>query len=97
MAPTELPLALAARKVVASMQAVLKKTYESFVVEKRRIEKERRNEHVHDEETEKNAEKKMYFQLTKAVELKLVRNVRDLIDAPDVEHIKVEEVVLHKL
>ncbi|KAF2674798.1 pyridoxal kinase [Microthyrium microscopicum] len=89
----ELPLALAAEKVVASMQAVLKKTDQAYQAEKRAIESEDgRTGQTRDEEDATDAETRRHLKLTKAVELRVVRNVRDLLDPPDVDKFKAKEV-----
>jgi len=74
---TQLPLASAASKVLASMHAVLEKTMHAREALVQRIEESVRGQ---DE-----GEKKRYLRLTKAAEVRVVRNVSDLINPPQTE------------
>jgi len=83
----ELPLAKAAEKVLASMHAVLQKTMRSRDVELGRLEKEKerpRRESV-GEEGKEDDEMLKHLRLTKAAEVKVVRNARDLVNPPDLD------------
>lgn len=83
----DLPLAKAAEKVLASMHAVLEKTMRSRDVELGRLEEEKerpRRESV-GEEGVSDDEMLKHLRLTKAAEVKVVRNARDLVSPPDLE------------
>lgn len=73
----DLPLAHTAGKVLASMHAVLSKTMGSRDAAVKRIDEEVRGM--------AEGEKKKHLRLTKAAEVKVVRNVKDLIDPPEIE------------
>lgn len=79
----DLPTAKAAEKVLASMQSVLGKTYEAFKEALPRIESENWTNEVG--ETAPSREQWVHLQRSKAAEVRVVRNVRDLIDPPEVE------------
>lgn len=79
---TELPLAQAAEKVLASMHAVLEKTMQAREAEVEKMEHE-----VHGHES---GEKKKHLRLTKAAEVRVVKNVKDLIDPPEVGRFKAQ-------
>jgi pyridoxine kinase len=91
--PTNLPLAKAAEKVVATMQAILKKTYDSYSKDKGIIEEEARKGEAEGEEDEEVARLK-HLKSMRAVELKVVRNVSDLINPPDAQKIKARVIEL---
>ena len=85
----ETPLALAAEKVLASMQAVLGKTYEVYKKEIPKIDKApERAGRGESEEARKEEEMKRHLRKTKAAEVNVVRNVRDLLEPPEVEKYK---------
>lgn len=92
--PCDLPLAKAAEKVLASMHAVLKKT----MVVRKKVEEELeegKNRELNPgqgEEAEGDREKERHLRLTKAAEVKVVRNARDLIDPPDLEMFRAQTV-----
>lgn len=89
----ELPLAKAAEKVLASMQAVLGKTYQSYQDALPGIQDlEDRAGHASGEEGAKNVEKKSHLRRTKAAEVKVVRNVKDLLDPPELEKYRAQAV-----
>jgi len=83
----ELPLAKAAEKVLASMHAVLQKTMQSRDMEQARMgeEKERPHRDSMGEEGGGGEEMQKHLRLTKAAEVKVVRNARDLISPPDLD------------
>jgi pyridoxine kinase len=92
VSPSELPLAKATEKVVASMQAILQKTYAAFEAEKKVIEDgEGRSGHGEDEEGPDDRKRLL---MTKAVELRVVRNIKDLIEPADVGKYSAKEVEL---
>ena len=92
---TELPLAKAAEMVVASMQAVLRKTHDAYLAEKEKFEEaERRTGHGEaDEDTQAEDRKKKLF-LSKVSELRLVRNIGDVMRPLEVEKYGAVEVQL---
>jgi pyridoxine kinase len=93
--PAELPMAKAAEKVVSSMQAILKKTFEAFEAERSAIEDhDSRAGPGEDDGDEEEPGKKKRLLLTKAVELRVVRNIKDLIAPPDLRIYSVKEVEL---
>jgi pyridoxine kinase len=94
VATTELPLARAAEKVVASMQVILRKTYRYFLQEKEKLEVSDAGMGGDEDGESEGREKKRNFLLTKAVELRLVGNVEDIIRPEGVENYKAMEVVL---
>jgi pyridoxine kinase len=79
----DLPLAKAAELVVASMQALLSKTYKRY-------------EAVKAEEKETGSgeayEKEKHLRLMKAVELRIVGNVKDLTNPPDAEQYRARTI-----
>jgi pyridoxine kinase len=90
---TETPLAKAAGKVLASMQAVLGKTYEAY--KKAVIEIDAMEEKAGcgtGEDAVKNSETKTRLRKTKAAEVRVVRNVGDLIEPPDQEHYRPQAI-----
>jgi pyridoxine kinase len=77
---TSLPLAIAAQKVLASMQAILAKTTETC------HEKMKQYDARADKEGAGEAdEKKRHLALMDASEVKVVRYVKELLDPPDLE------------
>lgn len=70
---TELPLARAAEKVLASMHEVLEKTCQSMAAEMERARAE-----VREGETEEEATKRLHLLQSRASELKLVRSLDSL-------------------
>lgn len=92
VSPTELPAAKAAEKVLASMQSILGKTYKYFKASLPMIEsKSMANEAG---EHSISREQWVHLQRSKAAEVRVVRNVRDLIDPPDVEKYRARELVV---
>lgn len=91
---TELPLAKAAEKVLASMHLVLKKTMDSRQKELTELEdaaKRELNTGV-GEEADNDNERDRYLRLTKAAEVRVVRNWKDLVYPPDIEAFKARPV-----
>ncbi|KAF2435866.1 Ribokinase-like protein [Tothia fuscella] len=83
--PTDLPLAKAAEKVLASMQAVLQDTYEFYKNAIPAIEAiDERTGEAMEEKAIKKRDKLAYLRKTKAAEVRVVRNVASLINPPDV-------------
>jgi pyridoxine kinase len=91
--PTELPLAKAAEKVLASMQAVLGKTYTFYQENLKTIEDAEKRSGPSHKEAE-DGPSRAHLLMTKATEVRVVRNTRDLVDPPDLEAYKAEAVEL---
>jgi pyridoxine kinase len=92
---TELPLAKASEKVLASMQSVLGKTYEYYKVAVKGIEAAEDIEGLGTgEEALKNGEQKRHLRRTKAAEVRVVRHVRDLIYPPELDKYRAKPVEL---
>ncbi|GAM85960.1 hypothetical protein ANO11243_039700 [Dothideomycetidae sp. 11243] len=85
VSPAKLPLAIAAGKVLASMHAVLEKTMAAREHMVKEIESE-----VHGMDEGK---KTHHLRLTKAAEVRVVRNVQDLIDPPGKERFRARALV----
>lgn len=84
--PTDLPLAKAAEKVLASMQTVLNKTYHAMQEETKELEE--KDQHMglgKGEENLEAEEKRKRLLRTKAAEVRVVRNVQDLRRVPEAE------------
>jgi len=84
VAATDLPLARAAAAVLASMQAVLGKTFAAYEAALPRVEA------VEDGvcgvvDGVVPPEKARHLAVTRAAEVRVVKNVRDLVDPPDVK------------
>ncbi|KAJ9648340.1 putative pyridoxal kinase [Coniosporium tulheliwenetii] len=95
---TELPLAKAAEEVLASMQAVLRKTYAAWDKERKLLDEEMGDVRAGQQSGKEGmSQEKMrrHLRLTKAAEVKLVRNVDDLRHPPDSEKYKAQEVIVH--
>lgn len=89
VAAEETPLAHAAAKVLASMQAVLSKTYDGYKAEVPKIEAAlERAGRGESEDAIKAEEMKRHLRRTKASEVNVVRNVKDLLEPPEVEKYK---------
>ncbi|KAH0292232.1 Ribokinase-like protein, partial [Aureobasidium sp. EXF-3399] len=89
---TELPLAKAAEKVLASMHLVLKKTMDSRQQELEKMEGTEQLNSGIGEEADKDNESDKYLRLTKAAEVRVVRNWKDLVYPPDIEAFKAHAV-----
>jgi pyridoxine kinase len=79
----ELPLAKSAELVVASMQAILLKTFERHEDVGRSLDTAG---------SEALSAQERHLRLTKSLELRVVGNVSDLIDPPDVEQYRAREI-----
>ena len=89
----ELPLAKATEKVLASMGAVLKDTARHYDQVVKSLKESGLNEGKGEAGEEARA-KESHLKLTRAAEVRVVRNARALRDPPDVELFKAEEVVV---
>ncbi|KAI4746859.1 Ribokinase-like protein [Aureobasidium sp. EXF-12298] len=92
VAATELPLAKAAEKVLASMHLVLKKTMDSRQEELKKMESAQEFNTGIGEEADKDNEREKHLRLTKAAEVRVVRNWKDLVYPPDIEAFKAHAV-----
>lgn len=82
-----LPLAKAVEKVLASMQAILGKTYDYYQQNLKAIdEAESRSGPSHKEA--EDGPSRAHLLRTKATEVRVVRNARDLLDPPDPQSYK---------
>jgi pyridoxine kinase len=96
----ELPLAKAAEKVLASMHVVLKDTaerYERQVEMLKKEEESRREGGGEDERTEEERETARHLRLTKAAEVRVVRNAKALREPPVIEGFKARGVRVDEL
>jgi len=93
----ELPLAKAAEKVLASMHAVLGKTAKAREAEVTRLDKAKDSALNEGKGAEAGIDqsKERHLKLTKAAEVRVVRNVKDLLDPPDVERFKAQDLDVH--
>jgi len=90
----DLPLAKAAEKVLASMHAVLKDTVERYDATTKKLQEEKSrelNEGV-GEEAAQDKETQSHLRLTRAAEVRVVRNARVLRDPPNLESFKAQAV-----
>lgn len=102
---TDLPLAKATEMVLASMHAVLKDTAAKYEEEVEKLDQERRrslNEGV-GEEAGEDSERERHLRLTRAAEVRVVRNVRHLRNPPELEsfravpvEVEVEDDFVHE-
>lgn len=93
VAAADLPLAQATSKVLASMQAVLAKTAAACAVEMEAYDKRVGLEGVGSgEEAEQERKRKRGLRLSRAAEVRVVRNVGDLVAPPDFEKFKATAV-----
>jgi pyridoxine kinase len=99
VAPTELPLAKATAKVLASMGAVLKDTERHYRVVKKAVEEEEEEREREKEngrgggvDAAQEWEKEKHLRLTRAAEVRVVRNARALREPPNVEAYAAAEV-----
>lgn len=89
----DLPLAKAVEKVLASMQSILRKTAEACQEEMKAIEDQ--EDHAGPSTGEDGLKKagfRKHLKKTKAAEVRVVRNVKDLIDPPDLGQFVAKEV-----
>lgn len=91
----ELPLAKATEKVLASMGAVLKDTARHYEAVKRSLDAPPEMNEGKGEAGEKARETERHLRLTRAAEVRVVRNARVLREPPNLELFKAEEVLLN--
>ncbi|KAF1814024.1 putative pyridoxal kinase [Eremomyces bilateralis CBS 781.70] len=92
---TELPLAKSTEKVLASMQAVLAKTYETMEVEMAAWDQGINREQGIREEGK--ADKERHLAKMKASEVRLIRNQEDLRNPPHLEKFKARAVEMEEI
>jgi pyridoxine kinase len=94
VAGPDLPLAKATEKVLASMHAILKDTAEYYnnAVKKMNDEGENELNEGAGEEANKKKETERHLRLTRAAEVRVVKNARLLLDPPDLEMFKAQAV-----
>jgi pyridoxine kinase len=93
VAAADLPLAKATTKVLASMQAVLAKTAAACAVEMKEYDEREVLEGCGSgPEAQEERAKKRSLRLSRAAEVRVVRNVADVINPPDVEKCKARAV-----
>lgn len=93
VAGPDLPLAKATEKVLASMHAVLKDTERHYQTVAKRLENGTELNEGKGEEAEKEREMQRHLRLTRAAEVRVVRNVGILRDPPDLGNFKAQAVV----
>lgn len=91
---TELPLAKAAEKVLASMHAVLNKTMQAREAELHAMDDEPELNVGVGSEADEDKAKERHLRLTKAAEVKVVRNARFLVDPPHVQGLQAQSLDL---
>lgn len=89
---TELPLAKAVQKVLASMQSVLVKTTETCKAKMEEYDARASRQAREGEEDDEELAKKRHLALMNASEVKVVRYVKDLLDPPDLERFEPKAV-----
>ncbi|KAF2088369.1 Ribokinase-like protein [Saccharata proteae CBS 121410] len=95
VAATELPLARAAEKVLASMQAVLGKTAQHAKAELKRLDEEDERAGLSkDEDGARDREFKRHLRKMRECEVRVVRNVGDLVEPEGMERFRAQEVFL---
>ena len=96
VAGPDLPLAKAAEKVLASMQAILKDTAQHYnaVAQKLADEASREVSNQTGVESKETKETQRHLRLTRAAEVRVVRNANALLEPPNLEKFKAQQVVL---
>ncbi|KAK4550329.1 hypothetical protein LTR36_003296 [Oleoguttula mirabilis] len=96
VAGPDLPLAKAAEKVLASMHAVLKDTAAHYDAATKRMQEEQSRELNAGTGEENSAEKDAikHLRLTRAAEVRVVRNVKALREPPDLEDFRAQPVAV---
>ena len=96
VAGPDLPLAKAAEKVLASMQAVLRDTAEHYDAATKHIQEElaRGQQRGTGRETDEDMEAIRHLKLTRAAEVRVVRNSKALREPPDVGAFRAQAIVV---
>lgn len=94
VAGPDLPLAKATEKVLASMHAILKDTAQHYEAATRKFDEEMENELNEGigEEADKDKELQKHLRLTRAAEVRVVRNAKALLNPPNVEDFKAQPI-----
>lgn len=90
----DLPLAKATEKVLASMHAVLKDTAEHYDAAAKELGDEKELNKGTGAAAEKDKENERHLKLTRAAEVRVVRNTKALRDPPDLEEFRAMSVEL---
>ena len=96
VAGPELPLAKAAEKVLASMQAILRDTARHYNTVAQRLTDESSFEGSNSAgaDSKEAKEAQRHLKLTRAAEVRVVRNAKALLEPPDLGNFKAQQVVL---
>lgn len=94
VAAQDLPLAKATETVLASMHAILKDTAEHYDKVKKELDEETELNEGIGEEAKEEREVKRHLILTRAAEVRVVRNSRSLREPPEFEEFRAEAVVV---
>jgi pyridoxine kinase len=96
VAGPELPLAKAAEKVLASMQAILKNTAQHYnaVAQKLTDESNLEGSNQTGADSKEAKEVQRHLRLTRAAEVRVVRNAKALLEPPDLGSFKAQEVIV---
>ena len=96
VAGPDLPLAKAAEKVLASMHAILKDTAQHYdaAAEKLKGERESQMNEGLDEEAKKEKEVERHLRLTRAAEVRVVRNAKALREPPNLENFGAQPIAI---
>lgn len=94
VAGPDLPLAKATEMVLASMHAVLKDTETHYQTVVKALEEETKLNEGTGEEAEKEKEMQRHLRLTRAAEVRVVRNARALREPPNLGDFKAQVVVV---
>ena len=94
VAGPDLPLAKAAEKVLASMHAILKDTAEHYEAASQKMEEDVENEVEvgAGEDAGEDKEIQKHLRLTRAAEVRVVRNAKPLREPPDLGNFKAEPI-----
>ena len=96
--PTELPLAQAAEKVLASMHSVLRDTAAQYDAAARQWKEDQERNLTQGQGPEKDAEldTQRHLRLTKAAEVRVVRNAKALREPPVLEDFRAKPVIVEE-
>ena len=94
IAGPDLPLAKATQKVLASMHAILKDTAQHYETAAKKYNEEMENElnEGAGEEASKDKDVEKHLRLTRAAEVRVVRNAKALLEPPEIEKFKAQPV-----
>ena len=92
VAGPDLPLAKAVEKVLASMHAILKETAEQYHEAMKKYDKEKELNEGAGEQAEQEKEVERHLRLTRAAEVRVVRNAHAIQDPPDLDSFKAQPI-----